>query len=137
MPVKIRNPKAEIRRPINAERQRAAKGAKQCCERDHNFDGNCDVHPFEAVAMAAAKLGPEKVSQLIAGAHVKRAKEKRPRMRCPECGKPAVFIRDRGFPDGSGLVFTCRTDGCKNELLYFYPSRRRANYRPGDYKFQI
>lgn len=27
------------------EAELTARKGKQCCERDHNFDGNCDRHP--------------------------------------------------------------------------------------------
>ena len=59
---------------------------------------------------------------------------RKPKMSCPGCGKPAKFIRDRGFKDGSGLVFTCNSDAlCKYHGLYFYPHHhdqdRRAEHR--------
>lgn len=46
---------------------------------------------------------------------------------CRKCGNPGVFIRDRGFADGSGKVFMCNTDGCENHGLYFYPPSPRQN----------
>lgn len=43
---------------------------------------------------------------------------------CPKCSQPALFIRNRPFPDGSGRVFTCTNRECKNHNLYFYPFSR-------------
>jgi phage FluMu protein Com len=42
-------------------------------------------------------------------------------VKCPKCGKVAAFVRDRGFPDGSGKVYMCQERFCPNWLLYFYP----------------
>lgn len=42
-------------------------------------------------------------------------------MNCPTCGNEALFIRDRGFKDGSGKVHTCTNESCKSYNLYFYP----------------
>ncbi len=41
-------------------------------------------------------------------------------MKCPICQKDAKFIRDRGFNDGSGIVYMCTTKRCGNENLYIY-----------------
>jgi hypothetical protein len=41
---------------------------------------------------------------------------------CPKCKQPGTFIRDRGFADGSGLVYMCENESCEAHNLYYYPA---------------
>lgn len=38
---------------------------KQCCERDHNHDGNCDKHPEEIIKKSAAPLKPIEAPEVL------------------------------------------------------------------------
>jgi hypothetical protein len=44
------------------------------------------------------------------------------RPKCEKCHTELTFIRDRGFPDGSGKVWMCANDGCESFALYTYPA---------------
>ena len=39
---------------------------------------------------------------------------------CPRCGEMGIFIRDRGFADGSGKVWMCENKACQCWQLYYY-----------------
>jgi len=54
-------------------------------------------------------------------------------MICPKCNRLATFIRDRGFRDGSGKVYTCRNVQCANYNLYFYPIPIKSPISDADY----
>ena len=41
---------------------------------------------------------------------------------CSKCGYALVFIRDRNFRDGSGLVWMCANPQCELWQLYVYPN---------------
>lgn len=47
-----------------------------------------------------------------------------PKCNCPKCGNLGKFIRERPFPDRSGKVFMCETEGCEYYRLYFYPHQK-------------
>src|SRR5690349_20725794 len=44
-------------------------------------------------------------------------------MNCPKCGAVALFVRERPFADGSGKVYTCKTQNCPSYHLYFYDTQ--------------
>lgn len=54
-------------------------------------------------------------------------------MNCPKCQQACTFIRDRGFADGSGVVWLCPNLRCNPYQLYTYADPEAALQERGDW----